>query len=191
MSTFGLQKLLRRVKPSRWTASLSRRPDKFATEADLSGGELLLDTRVYIDVLQGKAPPVVKAPVRSRQGNHSSICTAEMTHLVSALDPQHPDTPAVLQKIGEGRAAMPEHRGYTPTADMLAEAGMLAGLLHRINNHPKGTEGRLLCDALVFLTGKRSGFTVLTGNIEDFDLLRQVMPQASVFFYRRAEVAFY
>ena len=188
MSAFDLQKLLRRVKPSRWTASLSRREDKdlpFATGADLVGGELLLDTCVYIDVLQRKAPSIVKALLRSRQVNHSSVCAAEMTHLIGALDPQHPDTSAALQKFVEVVESMPEYRVCTPTADMLAEAGMLAGLLHRINNHPKGTEGRLLCDALVFLTGRRFGLTVLTGNIKDFDLLSQVVPQASVLFYRR------
>lgn len=188
MSAFDLQKILRIVKPSQRTASLSHRPDQelpFATESDLLGGELLLDTCVYIDILQGKAPPIVKALLRSRQVNHSSVCAAEMTHLVGALDPQHPDTPAALQKIVEVLETMPEHRVYTPTPDMFAEAGVLAGLLHRVNNHPKGTEGRLLCDALLFLTGRRLGLTVLTGNIKDFDLLSQILPQTSLLFYRR------
>lgn len=148
------------MNPPQRTASLSRRPDDdlpFATESNLSGGELLLDTCVYIDVLQGKAQAVVKALLRSRQVNHSSVCAAEMTHLFGTLDPHHPDTAAALQKIVEVLETMPKHRVYTPTADMLTEAGVLAGLLHRINNHPKGTEGRLLCDALVFLTGRRYG----------------------------------
>jgi predicted nucleic acid-binding protein len=189
MGAFALRRTLRRLKPSKWTASLSRRPDDdlpFATEADLVGGELLLDTCVYVDVLQKRAPPIVTALLRGRQVNHSSVCVAEMTHLIGVLDPLHPDTPAALRKIVEVVEAMPEHRVHTPTADMLAEAGMLAGMLHRVNNHPKGTEGRLLCDALVFLTGRRHGLTVLTGNIKDFDLLNQVVPQAGLLFYRRS-----
>jgi hypothetical protein len=88
---FERAKSLRRIKPQRKTGALARR-----TEADLPwvgppgpGAELLLDTYVYLDVLQGKTPPEVDELLQLRIVNHSTIALAELTHLFGRLDPNH------------------------------------------------------------------------------------------------------
>jgi hypothetical protein len=44
-----------------------------------AGAELLLDTCVYIDVLQGRTPASVDELLQARIINHSTICLGEMT----------------------------------------------------------------------------------------------------------------
>lgn len=63
---------------------------------------------------------------------------------------------------------------------------MLAGLLFRLGNLPKGEghERRFVNDALIFLQARQLGASVLTGNVRDFDFLSQLVPSARVILYR-------
>ena len=45
----------------------------------------MLDTCVYIDVLQGRTPDNVDRLVQLRLVNHSSVCLSELTHLFGRL----------------------------------------------------------------------------------------------------------
>ena len=62
------------------------------------GPPLLLDTAVYIDVLQGRSPPEVDELVRLRTCQHSAVCLAELTHAFGRLDPRHPGTAAAWRR---------------------------------------------------------------------------------------------
>ncbi len=63
---------------------------------------------------------------------------------------------------------------------------MLAGLLFRLSNLPKGEghERRFVNDAMVFLQARLLGASVLTGNVRDFDFLSQIIPTGRVILYR-------
>ena len=100
--SFDLAAALRRLKPQRRAPQLSRRPD---TDLQRLGGhigpgpELLLDTCVYIDVLQDRAPLALEEILSARIVNHSTVALAELTHLFGRLDPAHPGTRSALREL--------------------------------------------------------------------------------------------
>lgn len=82
--------------------------------------------------------------------------------------------------------AKPEHRLHAPDAAIWGQAGVLAGLLFRLSNLPRGEghERRFVNDALIFLQARQLGASVLTANIRDFDYLSQIIPTGRVILYR-------
>ena len=100
--TFDLRQSLRRIKPHKFTEPLRRRPREalqFTPDAPVPGKELLLDTCVYIDVLQGRTPIEVDELLQLRTLNHLSVCIAELTHAFGRLDPRHAATAATLRAL--------------------------------------------------------------------------------------------
>jgi predicted nucleic acid-binding protein len=186
--SFDLALALRRMKPQRPAGILARRADDelpFVSDQVEAGPELMLDTCVYIDVLQGKAPPVVEDLLVVRISNHSSICLAELTHLFGRLDPQHPDTSETLKELrGVIEQDVPPHRLTAPSTRVLGEAGMLAGLTLRLTGRTK--DQALLNDAILYLHALERGCVVLTRNLAEFDVFQQLVPTGSVLFYRHA-----
>jgi predicted nucleic acid-binding protein len=146
------------------------------------GPELLLDTCVYLDVLQGKTPVEVDHLLQLRIVNHSTIALAELTHLYGRLSPSHPDTRKILSAIGETIDDIPAHRLTAPSIRACGEAGMLAGLAARMSDRPSGVT--LLNDALIFLQAREIGCAILTANVVDFDLFDQLLPGAGMLLYR-------
>ncbi|HLY55682.1 MAG TPA: hypothetical protein VKS60_09000 [Stellaceae bacterium] len=185
--TFDIAASLRRVKPQRSGLQLSPRNEAdlpFVTASIGPGAELLLDTGIYIDILQARMPPEVKRLLASRTQNHSSVALAELTHLFGRLDPNHKGTAASLAALRLALDRIPQHRLTAPSLRACGEAGMLAGLAARLTGRAPGTE--LLNDALLFLQAGESGRTLLTSNIRDFDHLQQLAPWPQILFYRRS-----
>ena len=188
---FDLGSALRSLKPQRRSAGLERRPDSalsWAGDQPSVGGALLLDTSVYLDVLQGRTPEAVDNLLTYRLCHHSAVCLAELSHVFGRLDPTHPTTKSVLGAVADTIEDIPAHRLHAPDATAWGRAGMLAGLLFRLSHLPKGEghERRFLNDALIFHQAGMLGATVLTGNVGDFDYLSQLVPSARVIFYRAA-----
>ncbi|MGB3386998.1 MAG: hypothetical protein WBA88_03350 [Pseudaminobacter sp.] len=187
---FDLEGALRSLKPQRRTAGLERRADSdlawAANEAPI-GGALLLDTSVYLDVLQGRTPQTVDDLLTYRLCHHSAVCLAELSHVFGRLDPAHKTTKAILRAVQETIEDIPAHRLHAPDATTWGRAGMSAGLMFRLSHLPKGEghERRFLNDALLHHQAGMLGATVLTGNIRDFDFLSQLVPSVRVIFYRR------
>jgi predicted nucleic acid-binding protein len=187
--SFDLARALRRVKPQRAGDALQRRP---TAELPLirmpvsAGAELLVDTCVYIDVLQGRTPQGVDALLEARIVNHSTICLAELTHLFGRLDPAHPGTKDVLREIRQTIDDMPSHRLSSPSATAMGEAGMLAGLVARLSGVEPGAGPGLLNDASLYLQALEHGWIVVTRNLRDFDYFDQLLPADHVLFYEPA-----
>jgi hypothetical protein len=99
---------------------------------------LLLDTTVYIDVLQDNSPRQVDDLVAMRICNHSAVCLAELTHAYGRLDPHHPTTRSTLNSIGKTIAAMRPHRVCEPSQSAWGTAGILAGLAFRLGGYHTG-----------------------------------------------------
>lgn len=189
--SFDLRQSLRTLKPQKRTDRLTRRPDSelcWAAEEIWVGGALLLDTSVYLDVLRGRSPKSVDELLAMRVCHHSSVCLAELTHIFGRLDPAHTATKAVLRKVSDAIEAIPRHRLHAPSAATWGMAGMLAGQLVRLSGLPKGEghERRFLNDALICLQARLLGFSVLTGNVRDFDYLNQLVPSARFVVYRQS-----
>jgi hypothetical protein len=178
---------MRRFKPERRIAALMRRPEKmlpFASENAATGGELLLDTCVYIDNLQNRTPPAVDNLLNTRLPNHSGIALAELTHLFGRLDPRDARTEAVLGRIRTVISNVPRHRLKRPSVNALGEAGILAGLVARLASLEWGREHALLNDAALYLQAIEQGQTLLTRNVREFDWFDQLLPNGRVLFYR-------
>ena len=151
-----------------------------------AGAELLLDTCVYIDVLQGRTPANVDNLLEARILNHSTVCLAELTHLFGRLDPAHASTKSVLSEIRLTIEDMPSHRLFAASATAMGEAGMLAGLVARLSGIDRGAGPSLLNDASLYLHALERGWILLTRNARDFDFFDQLLPADRVLFYEQA-----
>ncbi|MBW4652564.1 MAG: hypothetical protein KME20_05905 [Kaiparowitsia implicata GSE-PSE-MK54-09C] len=186
---FDLSEALRSLKPQKYAGTLERRADDdlpWVADEPAIGGPLLLDTSVYLDVLQGRSPAEVDTLLTYRRCHHSAVCLSELTHAFGRLDPKHASTKAVLETIEATVEDIPDHRLHAPDAVIWGQAGVLAGLLFRLSNLPKGEghERRFVNDALVLLQARQLGASVLTGNIRDFDFLTQILPTGRIILYR-------
>ncbi|OHV65118.1 hypothetical protein LCM4577_29835 [Mesorhizobium sp. LCM 4577] len=186
---FDLSETLRALKPQKRQGTLARRADDdlpWSDDEPIIGGPLFLDTTVYLDVLQGRSPAGVDTLLTYRLCHHSAVILSELTHVFGRLDPKHTSTKAVLETIQATIADVPEHRLHAPDTAIWGQAGILAGLLFRMSNLPKGEghERKFLNDALVFLQARQLGASVLTGNIRDFDFLSQLVPTGRIVLYR-------
>ena len=185
--SFDVAVSVRRLKPQRATQPLARRPDAQLTFVPLPatpGPELMLDTCVYIDVLQGRTPRAVDDLLQLRIINHSAVALGELTHAFGRLDPAHPGTRGALRELGGVIATIPPHRLSAPSLRAAGEAGMVAGLVARLSGRPAGVD--LLNDAALLLHAAETGCVLLTRNLADFDLLQQVAPPVNLLFYRPA-----
>lgn len=187
MSGFDVESALRwaRFDPRK---VLSRRADSalpFASAEEIAGQPLMLDTCVYIDQMQGRTPVLVEQLVDTRHVNHSSVALQELLHTVGVLNPADPRTTSVIGSIRMLVEGMPDHRVFTPDADVLGRAALLAGILCRLQGYARDTRFKALQDATLFLQAYKLGFTVLTANIIEFDYLLQLVPTGRVLFYRK------
>ncbi|HEX7361479.1 MAG TPA: PIN domain-containing protein [Bryobacteraceae bacterium] len=146
-------------------------------------GKLLYDTTVYIDVLQDRFPQNAEFLLRSDTW-HSTITEAELAAGYGALNPAHPDTRAARQRIASAIDSRPAHRILAPDREIWQFAGLLAGILARLQGYNKQDSRRVLNDALLFATARKHGCTVLTRNIKDFDFLQQLEPSGRILFYK-------
>lgn len=181
-----LWRSLRRYKPERRTQPLQRRADSeldFLETAEFRPSKLLYDTTVYIDVLQNRFPKTGKLMLRAVEAWHSPVTEAELASGVGLLDPSHPETRHVIDEIAGVLHQRPIQRTIAPDAVIWREAGILSGILARLQGLDK-VQRRLMNDALLFVTARRHGCTLLTRNLDEFDLMQQLEPAGSVLFYR-------
>jgi predicted nucleic acid-binding protein len=178
--------VLRRTKPAKHRTRLVHRPTgqlEFAGSAWNKHSKLLYDTTVYIDILQRRFPFDAELALRSAEAWHSTVTEAELAALCGLLDPAHPGTSTVVEQVSAVIERRPGHRTLAPDREIWQEAGVLAGLLARLQQYAKAERRRILNDALLFSTARKHGLTVLTRNVQDFDLLQQIEPSGRVLFY--------
>jgi len=168
--------------------TLARRSDEelpFVYARRIGGQGLLLDTCVYIDQMQDRSPAVLDNLIAQRQINHSTVAIQELMHTVGVLSPSDPRTPGVVAEIGKQIRAMPPHRLFAPDVEVLGRAALLSGILCRLQGYGKDGKLRALQDCVLFLQAQKLGLIVLTANVGDFDVLRQLIPAGRALFYRR------
>ena len=108
-------------------------------------------------------------------------------HTVGVLDPKDPRTPVAVAAIRGLVRSMPPHRVFAPDLEVLGRAALLSGMLCRLQGYAADRKLRALQDCVLFLQAQKLGFTVLTANVSDFDLMLQLLPAGRVLFYRRRE----
>lgn len=186
MAAFDFDAALRwaRFDPGR---TLPRRRDDelpFLGDAAEAGQELLLDTCVYIDGLQGRVPDAVADLLDLRLVNHSTVAIQELMHTVGILDPAHAGTRTAIKQIAVTIKAMHPHRVFAADPDVLGRAALLSGILCRLQGYRNDARLRALQDCILFLQAQKLGFSVLTANVGDFDILLQLIPAGRALFYR-------
>ncbi len=182
-----MQQSLRRLKPEKRRKALVYRDLsqlQFLKSLKPPFPKLLLDTTVYIDALQGRLPDDIEIALRTGSLWHSTVTEAELAALAGLLDPAHPDTADAIAEVAASIELRPAHRILTPDRDTWREAGILAGLLARLQQYGKSERRKALNDALIFLSAARNGCVVLTRNVADFDLLMQLDAKGQAVFYR-------
>jgi predicted nucleic acid-binding protein len=63
------------------------------------------------------------------------------------------------------------HRSIAPDRETWLVAGVLSGILPRLQGYGRSDRRRVLNDALIFATARKHKMAVLTHNTEDFDFL--------------------
>lgn len=185
-SSFAFQRSLRRLKPEKRQKGLAYRDRsqlRFLSNLKPPLPKLLLDTSVYIDALQGRLPDYTAIALRTGSLWHSSVTEAELAALAGLLNPTHSDTANVIAQVAASIEFRPEHRILTPDRETWREAGILTGLLARLQQYGKIEQRKALNDALIFLTATKNGCVVLTRNVADFDLLMQLDAKGQAIFY--------
>lgn len=178
---------LRRLKPDKRRLALEARP---ATELPYISPDvnrprkLLYDTTVYIDILQGRFPQNAEFLLRVVDAWHSTVTEGELAVACGLLNPAYPNTKAIREQIASAIDRRPVHRILVPDRETWTIAGVLSGMLARLQGYSKQDSRRVLNDALLFSTARKHGCTVLTRNVRDFDFLQQLEPSGHVLFYR-------
>jgi predicted nucleic acid-binding protein len=112
------------------------------------------------------------------------VARAELAAAIALLDPGDPRSPAVRRPIEGTLARMRASHVVAPSSGVWAEAALLAGSLARLHGLDGDRRERLLHDALILLTAREIGATVLSRNVADMDRLTQMRPDAKLLLYR-------
>lgn len=185
-SSAAFEQSLRRLKPEKHKKRLQYRDRsqlRFLSNLEPPFPKLLLDTTVYIDTLQGRLPDYAEVTLRTGSLWHSTVTEAELAALAGLLDPTHAETAGVIAQVAASIDLRPAHRILTPDRETWREAGVLAGLLARLQGYGKDKRHKALNDALIFLTAAKNGCAVLTRNVSEFDLLMQLDRRGQAIFY--------
>jgi predicted nucleic acid-binding protein len=178
---------LRRLKPEKRTGQLRRRPDSeldFIETTTIRPAKLLYDTTVYIDILQDRFPKTGELILRAVDAWHSPVTEAELAATCGLLHPGHYETRNIIEQIAALIERRPIQRTISPDRDIWREAGILSGTLARLQAYKNNQRRRVMNDALLYVTARRFGCTILTRNVSDFDLLQQLDPSGGVLFYK-------
>jgi predicted nucleic acid-binding protein len=182
-----VQATLRRLKREKRRTPLKPRSESELDFVDIttkSRQKLLYDTTVYIDILQNRFPKDGDLTLRAAEAWHSPVTEAELTAAIGLLNPAHPETPEIVEQISDVIDHRPTHRTIVPDSEIWREAGVLSGILARLQGYGREHRRRLLNDALLFASARKHGCAVVTRNLVDFDFLQQLDPSGDVLFYR-------
>lgn len=144
---------------------------------------------MFIQALAGRGPPALAVLLSNLpQSFVSGAVLAELTWTRGRLNPQHQDTPKVLQKYNDSLGKIDSNKILVADADEWARAGELAGTVARAlaggGNSIKTAFDRmeLINDATTAVVASRAGVTVVTSD-RHFDLFMQIDSTLNVLFY--------
>jgi len=189
------------IEPDKFTASIARRMDKdlpFDPTALPNDLPVILDASFYIDAAKQKLPKPIKAFVAGRTVRHSSVVCSELSITYGILDPEHEHSSRNLKAIHAILSSIDETNIVSPSPNAWIKAGVISGALARTQYGAKtrsaltpvekccqqGLRGRLLNDALIFLSAFEAGAILVSANIKDVDLMLRIVPIANVLLYR-------
>jgi predicted nucleic acid-binding protein len=177
--------LLRRHKPEQRLQALRyRKRTVLPSFSDLdarSGVELLLDTNIYIFAAAGTLATRHKDKLEQILQHHCTVCLGEIAVGLANRDVTAAAWPSERRYWEDLFNRLPRNRTHAPDAETWSAAGVLAGMLARLQGFQPYQRKNALNDALINLTALKRGIPVLTDNRKDFDLLQQLVPGGRFF----------
>lgn len=166
----------RRIRPGK-----RRKPLRFRDRSALPffpaenlTGPVMLDTCAYIDALAGRMPPALHAQLPGRRHYHCSVCLAELAFGLGALAPDAAHADRSRAAVEEMLRRIETRRTSSLPASGWMAAGLIAGVLARLQGADRSVRRRFFADAAIYLTARTTGATLVTANWRDFDLIDQV-----------------
>ena len=184
--SIDLDASLRRRKPEKRLKRLSLRPlEKLHGVAALptEAVAILVDTNVYIAEASGTLSDEAAAVLGRSLLFHCSVCLAEIATGIGNANPSHSLWTVSRDHYAGLIGSMPTARILTPDDAIWVDAGILAGMLARTQGLQRHQRKEALNDALILLTAARHGLPVLTSDRDDFDLLQQLAPETTFYWY--------
>jgi predicted nucleic acid-binding protein len=179
--SIDLRGAVRRRKPEKRRQQLNQRPIADLVSAADFGTRarpvFVPDTNVYILDAAGELPSEASDLIDRGRMFHCSVCLGELSVGVANSDPAHPDWADRRDHYADLFASIQASRVLVPDAETWVEAGIVAGILSRVQGFQAHQKKECLNDALIFLTAAKAGLPVLTENRADFDLLQQITPE--------------
>jgi predicted nucleic acid-binding protein len=108
--------------------------------------------------------------------HHCTVCLGEIAVGLANRDVTAATWPSERSYWEALFNKLPASRTHTPDAETWSAAGLLAGILARLQGSQPHQRKDALNDALIYLTALKQGLPVLTDNRRDFDLLHQLVP---------------
>lgn len=176
---------LRRRKPEKRSQRLAVRDAGDRTLASARPSRipaLMPDTCVYIDAAADRLPVEAKALLETAAHHHSSVSLGEIAVGLGNMPPHAPGYRASRAYYTALMRAIPSHRVLVPDENDWLEAGILAGVVARVQTLAASQRKEVLNDALIYVSAAKAGLAVLTADL-GFDLLQQLHPAGSVVFY--------
>ena len=135
---------------------------------------------MYFDILQNRFAQNGEPMLRAAEAWHSLGTEAELAAAIGLLNPAHRKTRELREQISSVIERRPRYRTIAPDPEVWRDAGILSGVLARLQGYSRDHRRRALNDALLFATARKHGCTVLTRNVIDFDMLARLDPSPSV-----------
>ena len=129
------QATLRRLKPEKRRTQLKAREEAdlaFIETTSIRPRKLLYDTTVYIDILQNRFPRNGEPMLRAAEAWHSPVTEAELAAGIGLLDPARPHAREITEQISTVIERRPTYRTIAPDPEIWREAGVLSGVLARL-----------------------------------------------------------
>ena len=174
--TADLARWRRRIRPDKRRTPLRFRDRSalpFFPGASLTG-PVMLDTCAYIDALTGRMPLALQALLPGRRHVHCAVCLAELSFGLGALAPEAAHAERSRAAIEEMLRQIEVRRTSSLPASGWMAAGLIAGLLARLQGGNRADRRRFFADAAIYLTARMAGATLITANWRDFDLIDQL-----------------
>ncbi len=174
--TADLARWQRRIRPEKRRTPLGFRDRSalpFFPAAGLSG-PVMLDTCAYIDALAGRMPQALLALLPGRRHFHCTVCLGELAFGLGAMAPEAAHADRSRATIEDMLRQIETRRTSALPASGWVAAGLIAGVLARLQGGNRADRRRFFADAAIYLTARTAGATLLTANWRDFDLIDQV-----------------
>ena len=185
--TIDLDAAIRRRKPDKRLVRLEQRPDRALTSIDDLPATgvlpLVVDTNVYINNAAGRLSPAVETALERAVLFHCSVCVAEIAAGIANANPSHKGWKNTRAIYGEVLGTIPATRLLTPDDQIWCDAGLISGMLTRLQGFQTHQRKEVLNDALILLTAAKAGLAVLTSDRDHYDLLQQLCPETRFVFY--------